>query len=336
MMPLEHLGSVSSQSGILVVLDTGYLNLWSHEARPIMPLGVLDSEEATRRVNTFVDIEIVGPDAAKAGRLLDMSWHPLYVYDQPPEHPELQKKFNEVVREHRLRANLRVLPDRISHRGRVDLALEQGNGAGEIQFHGIWASVVAGVPISASMAVIAERSSSDNSCWKRVSVECRPDVAATRSEKIGFVAVDYARLLIADVDALRGWQHEESLDGMADYVFWGRDAETLAKALNAPTIARGEFGWLNLPFRKAEEKALAVRKYRDDHSLKLADDFRPHSHHWQVMTPTRASPTESATVEMNSMDICNFMTTWGDGLFEVYREISEVGDLVRIRIEFEG
>jgi hypothetical protein len=30
------------------------------------------------------------------------------------------------------------------------------------------------------------------------------------------------------------------------------------------------------------------------------------------------------------------MTTWGDGLFEVYRDMNEAGDLVQVRIELSA
>jgi hypothetical protein len=336
MAQFEHLGSVSSRSGILLVIDTGYLNLWSHNGKPVMPSGVLDSEEATERANSFVDVEIVGPDAEKAGRLLDMSWHPLYVYDQPPVHRKLQTKFDEVIRAHQLQARLKVIPERISHRRRVDLALEYGKGAGEIQFHGICATTIGCVPRLQAMPVLAERSASDSSRWKQVFVKCRPHTSVARSEMVGNVAVDYARLLITDIEVLGSWKHEQSLDGRADYVFWGLDAETVARALDAPTIGAGEFGWLDLPLEEAEQHGLAVQQYRESHSLKLAGDFRPHSHQWQVMTPTRVSATESATVEIDGVSICNFMTTWGDGLFAVHRELSQSGELVQIRIELEG
>ena len=114
-----------------------------------------------------------------------------------------------------------------------------------------------------------------------------------RSEKIGTVAVDHARLLIADVDALAAWQHEESIEGLADYVFWGRDADAVAAAVGAPQRESGEYGWLNLPEEIAQEHGLDVESYRDEHSVKLAGDYRPHSDHWRVMTPTHGRARQS-------------------------------------------
>ena len=295
MQAIEQLGVVTTRSGTLLVIDTGYLNIWSHDQRPVLPDGVLDTEEATERANSFVDLHIVGSDAERAGRLLGMSWHPLYVYDQPADHIDLRKKFGELVRKHRLDARLEVIAGRVPHRERVDLAIRQGLGAGEVQFHGVWSVAVSGVPTIQLIPVLAERSQSDRDRWNRVVIACRPQMRIARSEKVGVVAVDYARLLIVDVDALGVWQHEESLDGLADYVFWGRDADKIASAVGAPRLESGEFGWINVTEDIAQEHGLAAERYGDAHSLKVSGDYRPHSHHWRVMTPTRKSRTDSAT-----------------------------------------
>jgi hypothetical protein len=41
-------------------------------------------------------------------------------------------------------------------------------------------------------------------------------------------------------------------------------------------------------------------------------------------------------MELEGTTVCNFMTTWGDGLFEVHRDLTERGDLVQIRVEMES
>ena len=38
--------------------------------------------------------------------------------------------------------------------------------------------------------------------------------------------------------------------------------------------------------------------------------------------------------EVEGVKVCNFMTTWGDGVFEVHRDLGNSGELVQIRIEF--
>src|SRR5262249_41044010 len=166
--------------------------------------------------------------------------------------------------------------------------------------------------------------------------ECRPNRPAEESRAVGLVAVDYARVLIADVDVLGTWKHEESLDGLADLLFWGRDAKQVAATFEAQEVADGEFGWINIPKEVALRHCIAVQEYRDKHPLKIAMDYRPHSHHWQVMKAVREkSLTESSTTELNGQSVCNFMTTWGDGLFQVFRDFDSLGELVQIRIEME-
>jgi len=46
--------------------------------------------------------------------------------------------------------------------------------------------------------------------------------------------------------------------------------------------------------------------------------------------------TESSTTEIDGEKVCNIMTAWGDGLFQVYRVFDGSGELVQIRIEMEA
>jgi hypothetical protein len=153
----EQLGFVTCPSGVLIVIDTGYLGIWSHNQPPILPDGILETEEATARANAFVDLRIVGTDAEQAGRMLGMSWHPLFIYDQPSDHPELDKKLADLISTHGLDAHFQVISPRIPHRQRVNQAIQQGAGAGEILIHGVWASVVGDVPNSVPLALFGER-----------------------------------------------------------------------------------------------------------------------------------------------------------------------------------
>jgi hypothetical protein len=331
----EKLGFVTCPSGVLIVIDTGYLGIWSHNQPPILLNGALETEEATAAANTFVDLRVVGPDAEKAGRMLNVSWHPLFIYDQPLDHPELEKKFADLVSKNGLNAHFEVISPRVPHRQRVNQAIQQGAGAGEILFHGVWAAVVGDVPTSAPLAVFGQRlGGKENERWERVLIECRSQTPIARSEKVGSVGVDYARLLVADADALGAWKHEESLDGLADFVFWGQEAKRVAQALNAPPLGPNEFGWRDVAEGVAHKHGAEVEEYKERRALKLGTDFRPHSHHWRVMEPTRNSPTESAIVEVGGATMCNLMTSWGDGLFDVYRDVSQSGSLTQIRIEF--
>lgn len=173
----------------------------------------------------------------------------------------------------------------------------------------------------------------NESRWRRIYLECSPGTQVARSEALGHSMVDWARLMFADVDALGHWEHQESLDGKADFVFWGRDGEQLAAASKAPPLGEGNFGWQDLPAREAAALAESVLGECDRLKLKIAYDVRPHSHHYELLKKIRQSETESGTLEIGGARLCAFMTRWGDGIFEIFRDTGPKGELARIRIE---
>ena len=150
-----------------------------------------------------------------------------------------------------------------------------------------------------------------------------------RPEQVGHAAVDYARLMFADADALGAWQHEKPLDDMAHFGFWGRDAARAASLTDAPKLSDGHFGWVNVPAADAAKKGVQVEDVKSTYGMKFATDFRPHSHHFAVMEQLRASPTESGTLRVGGATVCGFATRWGDGIFPVYRDLAADGRLVK-------
>jgi hypothetical protein len=331
------LGTVRAPSGIVVVLDAGYAGLWCDAAEDFdddsgWPL----SEKDRQLVKDSVDLRIIGPDAAEAGRRFGRQWHPLWLYDIPKDAiAEIEQLFCESIDRYGLDATLSVEHRRIAHRERVSLALEQGGGAGEIQISGVWATVCGGIPMARELPVFAEAmpTGPESSRWRRVFVEIHPAVQIASSQKIGQSGVDWARLVFADADAVGEWQHHDALNGKADCVFWGRDAQALADAVRAQRLSATEYGWLALPVTQAEERLRTVEQTRVERGWKVALDFRPHSHHWQLMQQVRASRTESGTVEIGAAKLCGFMTSWGDGIFDVLAERDAVGRLVRLTVD---
>ena len=83
-MKAERLGTVTLPSGIVLVVDTGLLNLWSGECRPRLPDGILSSEEQTAEANAASDLRIEGRDAVQPGRALGKQPLPTQLYDILP------------------------------------------------------------------------------------------------------------------------------------------------------------------------------------------------------------------------------------------------------------
>lgn len=329
------LGEVEVPSGKVLVVDTGLLGLWSHDPPPLVEEGRL--EPSTREAaNSSVDLRIEGPDAERAekacGREVGSTLH---VFDVPRAGlAEFRTTFDARMKTHGLRARVVELPGRVPHRARIDLALASAP-AGNVSFHGMWAVAASSVPRGRTLRVLGERMRSDEfeDRWRFVWLELERDAEVARSEPAGDVMVDWARLMFVDVDALGAWNHDEPIDGKADFVFWGLDAAKAARALKAPALSEDEFGWKDLPIEAIVPLGTAVEEHREEHELKFATDFRPHSHHHFVMDQIRTTPTSSVTLEVGGAKLCAFHTTWGDGSFPVLRDLDGRGRLVRLRID---
>ncbi|WEH42880.1 hypothetical protein [Streptomyces sp. AM 2-1-1] len=74
MEEMFELGTINCPSGTLVIIDGGYLGLWSGERSPAdvdpAALSIEDSARAAD-VTGALDFEVTGPDAAEAVRTFD-------------------------------------------------------------------------------------------------------------------------------------------------------------------------------------------------------------------------------------------------------------------------
>jgi hypothetical protein len=189
------------------------------------------------------------------------------------------------------------------------------------------------VPPDRALPVIGKRVGKGRfaDCWDHVAVKLR-DGEVTHSKKLGEAGVDFARLVCMDHGALDHWQHEDSLDGLADFVFWGRDAELLAKAMGAPSTREG-FGWTNLSLAEAEAKAIDAERKKSANRWLLATDFRPHSHHFHALAAARRSKHGAGTIEVGGARVCLFFTSWGDGVFPIYLDLDRADQPVQLRVQ---
>lgn len=195
------------------------------------------------------------------------------------------------------------------------------------------ALVTASVPSDRALPVVGRRVGKGRfaDCWDHVAVKLG-DGEVAASKKLGEAGVDFARLVCMDHGALDHWKHEDSLDGLADFVFWGRDAAQLAHAMNAKANKEG-YGWTNLPVDEAEARALQADKLKAAHRWLLAMDFRPHSHHFHALAAARQSPRGAGTIEVGGAKVCLFFTSWGDGVFPIYLDLDHEQRPVQVRVQ---
>ncbi|MFC7246018.1 hypothetical protein ACFQO7_26365 [Catellatospora aurea] len=321
------LGEITSPSGELVLMDGGYLGLWSGSRSP----------EEMRQPDepSAVDFEVVGQDAEVAARSFDrQAGRALY---DIPQHAAAQmvELFESHCRRHGLQAELRAFGRQLPHRERARRAIAAGDPGFVIT--GVPVISIGGLPTDRPLPVMAVPSGQGD--WARIRIVVGNE-PGTSAHSLGRIGVDWARFVFADADALSAWVHDDSVDGLADVVFWGlHESEVAAEFGVTRTGTPGDdhFGWLNLPVADAYAKAIALDRRRTAApDRRFVFDFRPHSHHWQVMAGVRASEHEAATIDVGGARIMFAMTSVGDGFFPVQLERDGVGAHVAIDIGIQG
>jgi hypothetical protein len=332
------LGQITCPSGHLVVADGGYLGAWSGERSPaeIDPVLLdIDDPQLIREITGAVDFDIVGSDAERAaaayGRQVGVA-----LYDIPRSQvADLPEQFAELCREQGLDARAVARPDRVPHRERVRRSVTRGDGGFTI-FGGPVVSV-GGLPTDRPLAVEATEGDYGELGVRLRDMSVRiTDEPVSHSELLGHVGVDWARLAFADADALGSWKHLRPVDGLADVAFWGRDGQDAAIAHEAGELSEsGVFGWEDLGLEEAISRYEAVETWQVANDRRLQLDFRPHSHHWQVMRDVRSSPLEAGVIEVGGAWILFAMTRWGDGSYPTYADYAD-DRLVAVRTVLDG
>ncbi|MFE3202940.1 hypothetical protein [Embleya sp. NPDC059237] len=334
------LGDIRCPSGNLVVVDGGHLGVWSGERSPaeIDPevLGI-DDPSLTTDVANAVDFTVLGLDAEEAARSFDRQ-PGVMIYDIPASGAEeMRAAFEEHCRTAKLNAWLEALPEREAHAQRVRRAAAAGGG-GFFMF-GIPVIALGGIPSDRDLPVFASRADFGPEIgegWSRISILIS-DAPAETSRSLGEIRVDWARVLFGDTDALNAWQHDEPVDGLADVAFWGADVHEAAARFDAPELGEpgedGTRGWCGLALPEAVEKARALLRWKEETGRRMAVDFRPHSHHWQIMRQVRASELEYGVVDLADARVLCAMTGWGDGSFPVTADFDSSGEVVSVHLE---
>lgn len=307
--------------------------MWSGERSPgEVELHIEDAALAAGFA-AAIDFEVDGPDATEAVNAFGRQpWGP-FLYDVP-EHgvADTRRDFDAMCVVRGLRASLRPV-ERISHRERVRRAVSAGGSCFMIMGVPV---VAASVEATRELPVVGVKVDFGGRVGEQWSViaTTSDDTSPNSTRELGVVGVDYARVLFADADALSSWQHDLPLDGRADVAYWGADVDRAREALGGDVID-GEprvFGWVNIDVSAAIERAHDVEAWRSSTGLRLAMDFRPHSHHWAALSAARASEHEVGFVDLDGARAALVLTGWGDGLFPVLGDFDERGVLVRVRL----
>lgn len=332
---VEDLGTVTTASGELLLIDFGLVNLWSGDSAPQLDARDV-GDELAETANQAVDLRIVGDDPVAAGRAVDLvAVQGRYVFDIPaPSLEEMRERIVTRAAEHGFAVSLEPMA-RMPHRTRVARLLDDSPEGAEVLFGGPWAWAIRGLPADRPLPVRGVRMPSDGpdaGRWQSVWVEVAPQ-PPVRTEDAGYVAVDEARLAFVDPEVLGLWRTGEPVDGLADLAFWGRDEDLLAERTGAGIIDEHARGWTDLPFDQALDRAHELQRIRESGELRFAFDFRPHDDHHRLLSIARQAATESASIQVGSETVCGFFTSWGDGMFPVRRDLAEDGTLCRIRAE---
>lgn len=193
---------------------------------------------------------------------------------------------------------------------------------------------IAGLPVDGPLRVVGQRIAHGDFAgeWDSFRVLVT-DAAPVSSELVGEVIVDFARVFFADSSIEQHWKHDESIDGRADFLFWGRDAEALAKAVGAPVVEASMYGWVDRPVDEVVALGTRAEELKASSGFKLATDYRPHSHHFQALALARASAVQAASLDVGSLRVCLAFTGCGDGVFPVFAERDGAGQLCGVRVQ---
>jgi hypothetical protein len=316
------LGEIDLPDGTLVILDPGLARYWRHDKEPSSPRKSDPSE---------FDLAIVGDDAERAGREYNREFDPVHLYDRR-DPTDSKQHFDGWAKEKGYQASAEILEERLPHIERAKLAIAAGKGLGVVKYNGLWGVVAGDLPKTLRVVGTPLAEGDFQGRWEFIDVILDEDAEVASSEKVKGVMVDHGQLLFRGLSALGQFRMWESLDGLADFVFWGSDAASLAEEMGATKYRGDEYGWKDTPLDEIGDKAQAVQKRIKDEDLKVAVDYRPHCNLERLNAVMRGSDEDVAQIAIDGKRIVGCGNRWGDGVFSVSRLADAGGKTVRIRV----
>lgn len=198
------LGSIKCPSEILVVLDVGYLWLWSGSSAPQPHFDGSEDAKTQAAIQSMRDYRIVGPDAVRTAEIANMIAinSSRFIYDLPePGRDALLARINDAAYRNGLDAHVEQEVSRVPHRVRAQRAAHLGGG--DFFMEGPLVVALGGIP-NHPLPVTAERidfGGNVGSRWGEVTVTVKAG-RAQGSQLVGYFGVDYGMALLGDLDAL--------------------------------------------------------------------------------------------------------------------------------------
>ena len=319
------LGEVELPQGVLLLLDPGLARFWRHDGDPASP---------RRSDPPAHDLQIVGRDAEAAGRAYDREFAPCFLFDvRDPE--QARNHFDAFARKSGFDCRAEVLTSRVPHTLRVRSALEAGKGLGVVKYNGFWAVAAEGLPTGRPLPVVGVPipEGEFGGRWASIDVVVQENAEVARTDRVAGITVEHGELLFAGLEPLGHFRMWTSLDGLADYVFWGEDAARVAQESGAQSLGRDLFGWKDLPEDQVTGKARPLQSRIEQEGLRLVVDYRPHCNLERLHAQVRERESEFGQLVLGGARVVGGSTRWGDGVFEVSRHFDAGGRLIRVSVE---
>lgn len=166
--------------------------------------------------------------------------------------------------------------------------------------------------------------------WKHIDLKVS-DATVASTEDLGEVLVERARLMFADAAVLGDWEHEDTLDGLADIAFWGSDAELLAKASGAKKLG-DVWGFADMPLDAAKAKYAELAELVETNDWFVRAEPREHDHHYHLLKAAQSSPNGAGMLELSGATHFGLFVEYGDGAFPVQRCLDANGALAAVRV----
>ncbi|MFY1827976.1 immunity protein Imm33 domain-containing protein [Myxococcus fulvus] len=319
------LGHVDLPEGILVILDPGLGRFWRHDEPPTSP---------RKKDPEAWDLRLVGRDAEAAGKAYDREFDARFLFDRTNPQDAIAH-FDDFAKQKGFDARAEVLSERVTHVERARRAVEFGGGLGVVKYNGLWAVAVDGLPKDRGLRVVGVPMPEGEFTgrWRSVDVVVEEGAKGVRSDEVAGVMVEHGQLFFAGLLPLGSFRMWQPADGLADFVFHGRDAAALAKQVGAGDFGEGVFGWKDVPMEAVGEKATPTQERIDQENLAVGVDYRPHCNLEKLNALLRVSPEDAASLELAGARTVGCGNRWGDGVFTVSRHFDAQGRVVLIRVE---